>query len=170
MVTATGIPPWNSSRSFAIVSGRLSIDSSELGGWIRYHVAPKVSIFTGLPALPDTAALSAGAFATKLGFPLPPLSYQVAVGLNNKGAIAVELPVGLGIQAAPDVYVFAELNLANIKISNTENAIIFDKFIPVGLGGFYSLPKFDLGAVFTDDLKQGADYLQFLVLGRYYVK
>ena len=134
----------------------------ELGGWVRYRATPKVSLFTGLPALPaSTASLS------KLSFALPPLPYQLAIGLNGGGTIALDLPAGVGIQAAPAIYVFAMTDLAHVKISNTANAFLFADFIPLTLGGFYSMPKLDLGATFADDLKQGFGYLSFELLARY---
>ena len=136
-----------------------------LGAWARYRVNPKTSLFTGVPGLPSSAASM-----TKLAFPLPPLPYQLAIGLNNGGAIALDLPVGVGYQASPKVYAFGMLNLAHIRIANTANAFVFADFIPVVLGGFYSLDKLDIGAVFSDDLKQGTDYLRFDVTVRYFLK
>lgn len=137
----------------------------QLGAWVRYHVAPKVSVFSGVPSLPsESASLS------KLSFPLPPIGYQLSVGLTNSAAIALALPIGLGIQATPNVYVFAATNLANLKIANTSNAFLFKDFVPLGLGGFYSTDKVDVGAVFADDLKQAGSYLSFQLMLRYFVK
>ncbi len=135
------------------------------GAWARYHLTDKVSLFTGLPALPsESVSLS------RAGFSLPPLPYQLALGVNNGGAIALDLPVGIGIQAAPKIYAFASINLANIKISNSSNAFLFKDFIPLALGAFYSLEQIDLGLTFADDLKQGLDYLNFQLVARYYLK
>ena len=137
----------------------------ELGGWVRYRATPKVSLFTGLPALPSsTVSLS------KLSFALPPLPYQLAVGLSSGSAIALDLPGGVGFQAAPNVYAFAMLNLAHLRISNTQTALLFKDFIPVTVGGFYSRDKLDLGATLGDDLKQGTDYLRFELIARYAIQ
>jgi hypothetical protein len=38
------------------------------------------------------------------------------------------------------------------------------------LGGFYSLSKIDVGFIFSDDLKQGTDYLRFDAVLRYGLK
>jgi hypothetical protein len=136
--------------------------SLQLGAWVRYHVTPKASIFTGLPALPPSSVS-----LTKLALPLPPFSYQLALGLNNAGTMALELPVGFGMQATPKLYAFASLNFAHIRIANTQTAIMFADFIPLTLGAFYTLNKLDLGVVFSDDLKQGTDYLRLDTVARY---
>ncbi len=135
------------------------------GAWVRYHITNKISLFTGLPALPDeSVSLSRESFA------LPPLPYQLALGLNNSGAIALDLPVGVGAQLAPKIYAFAALNLANIKLANTSNAFLFKDFIPLAIGGFYSLEQIDLGVTFADDLKQPGDNLNLQLVARYYLK
>jgi hypothetical protein len=134
----------------------------QFGGWVRYRVAPKLALFTGLPALPsETVSLSKQAFA------LPPLPYQLAVGLSSGSAIALDLPVGVGYQVTPAVYTFAMTDLAHVRISNTQTALLFADFIPLTVGGFYSRDKLDLGATLADDLKQGAGYLSFQLVARY---
>ncbi|HEY5948901.1 MAG TPA: hypothetical protein VIV40_25595 [Kofleriaceae bacterium] len=139
--------------------------SLELGAWARYRLTRKVSAFSGLPALPaSTVSLS------KFSFALPPLPYQLAIGLNNDGAIALDLPVGVAYQATPKLYTLFMLDLAHIRVANTANAIIFRDFIPVSLGGFYSLDKLDIGVLFSDDLKQGTDYLRLDTVVRYSIK
>jgi len=137
----------------------------QLGAWFRYRATPKLSIFTGLPATPHPDVSLA-----RSGFAFPPMPYQLALGFNSGGAIALNLPVGVGIQAAPKVYVFAATNIANIKIANTANAFLFKDFIPLTLGGFYSINKLDIGAEFSDDLKQAGDYLAFTIMARYFVQ
>jgi hypothetical protein len=139
--------------------------SVQAGAWLRYRAANKLSIFTGLPATPNGAQS-----LSKVGFPMPPVAYQLQLGLTSAAAIALEVPVGASYQFTPNVYAFLETNLANIKIAHTTNAFIVNDFIPIGLGAFYSLDKLDIGAVFSDDLKQAGDYLQFALLARYYAK
>src|SRR5262245_47472631 len=137
----------------------------QLGAWVRYRITPKVSLFSGLPSLPHPdVSLS------KQGIAFPPMPYQLTLGFNSGGAIALGLPVGVGGQVKPNIYLFAATNLANIKISNTSNAFLFKDFIPLTLGGFYSLQQLDIGAEFSDDLKQAGDYLAFTILVRYFVK
>lgn len=139
-----------------------TLASVQLGAWARYRVNRKVSLFTGLPALPDSTVSQ-----SKLSIPLPPLAYQLAVGLNGGGAIALDVPVGLGYQASPKLYAFVDIDLAHIRIKNTVNRFLFKDFIPIQLGAFYALDKLDLGASLSDDLKQGFDYLRFDIVARY---
>lgn len=113
---------------------------------------------------------STTASLSKLAFALPPLPYQLAIGLNGGGTVALDLPIGIGYQAKPKIYALAMLDLAHIRISNTANAFLFKDFIPISLGGFYSLDKIDVGALFSDDLKRGSDYLRFEIVARYMLK
>lgn len=137
----------------------------QAGAWFRYRIKPQLTVFTGLPALPHpNLGLS------RSGFAFPPLPNQLTIGLNNSGAIALGLPVGVGYQATPKIYAFLATNLANIKISHTSNALLFADFIPLTIGGFYSLGKFDLGAVFSDDLRQAADYLSLSFVARAFIR
>ncbi|MEO8844829.1 MAG: hypothetical protein ABI591_23785 [Kofleriaceae bacterium] len=136
--------------------------SLQLGAWVRYHATPTISLFSGLPATPNTSAS-----LSRLAFPLPVLSYQVQIGLSARSATAITLPIGLGYQASPKLYTFANVNLANIRIANTSNAFLFKDYIPVAIGGFYDFDTFSLGASFADDLKQGLGYLRFELTARY---
>jgi hypothetical protein len=138
--------------------------SLQVGAWFRYHLQPKLSLFSGLPALPHS-----GISLSHQGVALPPVGYQLGIGLNNSGPIGLELPIGVGYQASPSFYGFAATNLANIGIANVPNVLLFRDFIPLGIGGFYAMPKLDLGAVFADDLKQPGNYLSFSILARYFL-
>jgi hypothetical protein len=143
------------------------------GAWFRYQVMPKVSIFTGQPAIPSTL----GGFSA---FRAPPIGYQLAIGLNNSGPIALSLPVGAGFQATPQIYAFAGIDLADIYLSNgppdgkggnKSAMLIFADMIPLGLGAWYSAnDKLDVGVNFADDLKNAGDIYMFTLAGRYYVK
>jgi hypothetical protein len=135
--------------------------SLQLGAWARYRLTPKVSLFTGLPALPASSASSSIA-----SLALSPL-YQLAIGLNNSGPIALDLPVGLGWQATPKVYAFASLDVAHLGLANTDSAFVFADFFPLALGGFYAHDKVDVGVVFADDFQQGFDYLRLDLVVRY---
>jgi len=136
--------------------------SLELGAWVRYHATPTVTLFSGLPALPNATSS-----VTKLAFPLPVLPYQLQIGLGGGAPIALTLPAGLGYQASAKLYTFASLDLANIRIANTSNAFLFKDFIPLAIGGFYQLDTLSVGATFADDLKQGFGYLRFELVARY---
>lgn len=139
--------------------------SLQLGAWARYHATPKISLFTGQPALPTS-----GVGLAEAGLPLPPFQYQVGVSLNGGRPIALQLPVGLSYQASKAIFAFTSLNLANIGIANSGTFIFGRDFIPFVLGGFYSLTKADVGATFSADLKQGMDYLRLDFVLRYQLK
>lgn len=149
------------------VGGSTTLAQITLGGWFRYHVAPKISIFTG--QIPVPAVL----------FPLPgggsAIGNQLSIGLNNSQPISLALPVGVGIQAAPNVFIFAATEIANIYLSNgpgnSSGAFIFSDFIPVDIGAYFSASdQLDLGVTFVDDLKHAGDAYAFTFGGRYYIK
>ncbi len=139
--------------------------SLQLGAWVRYHVTPKVSVFTGQPALPSSPI-----GISKLALPLPPFQYQLALGLSGDTPRSIELPVGMSFQATPSIFALAALNLAHISLTDAPTGLIFRDFIPLVLGGFYSMKKIDIGLVFSDDAKQGTDYLRFDAVLRYSLK
>jgi hypothetical protein len=145
----------------------------ELGAWFRYKLAEKISIFTGQPALPFTL----GGFSSFLA---PPIGYQIGIGLNNSQATTLTLPVGVGFQATPQIYTFAELDLAEIYLANgpkdamgnsTTATLIFKDGTPLGLGAFFSAnDQLDLGLTFADDLNHAGDFYVITLAGRYYIK
>jgi hypothetical protein len=137
----------------------------QLGAWARYRLTRKASVFSGVPATPASAAP-----VSKLSLALPPLPYQLAIGLTNAAPIVFDVPAGLGYQLSPNVYAYGMFNLAHIAIKNNPNAFIFADFIPFALGGFYTRKQIDVGFVFSDDLKQGTDYLRLDLLLRYAIK
>ena len=139
--------------------------SLQLGAWVRYHVTPKVALFTGQPALPSSPI-----GISKFSLPLPPFQYQLAIGLNGDTPRAIELPVGAMVQVTPSIHAMTALNLAHISLSDAPTGLIFRDFIPFVLGGFYSMKKIDIGLVFSDDVKQGTDYLRFDAVLRYSLK
>jgi hypothetical protein len=139
--------------------------SLQLGAWARYRLTRNVSLFSGLPALPASAVS-----LTKYALPLPPQPYQLAIGLNNAGTIALDIPIGLGYQINPKLYALGALDLAHIRIANTENAFLFRDFIPVSLGAFYVLDKLDLGATLSNDFDKGFDLVHFDTFVRYSIK
>lgn len=141
--------------------------SLQLGAWLRYKVADKISIFTGNPGTP-------GGLPGFFGFVFPPVGYQLAIGLNNSGPTILSLPVGAGFQATPNIYAFLATDIADIYLSNgpaNSSAHIFGSdFIPVGVGAFYSMPKLDVGVSISDDLKNAGDLYILNLLARFYVK
>jgi hypothetical protein len=159
---ALGIDFYDTVDSVTMTTSSQTAASLQLGAWVRYHATPTLSIFSGLPGTPN-----ASASLSRLAFALPVLSYQVQIGLGDRGATSITLPIGLGYQASPKLYAFASVNLANIRIANTSNAFLFKDYIPIAVGGFYSFDTVSLGASLADDLKQGFGYLRFELVARY---
>jgi hypothetical protein len=137
--------------------------SLQIGAAVRYQLAPKISIFTGNPGTPN-------GLPGFLSFVFPPVGYQLSIGINNSGPTYLALPVGVGLQATPNVYAFAATNIATIKIANASNSVIFSDAIPLAVGGFYSMPKLDVGVQFSDDLKNAGDLYILQLVARYYLK
>jgi hypothetical protein len=143
----------------------VTLKALQFGIWTRYHLGAKASVFTGLPALPNASGGLSGAAG------LPPLPYHLSLGLGQGATIALEVPVGFGYQASPKLYAMAMTSLAHIDMKNSTGAFLFADYIPFTVGGFYAKDaKLDIGAVLSDDVKQGLGYLRFDIVARYYLK
>jgi hypothetical protein len=143
----------------------VTLKALQFGIWTRYHLGAKASVFTGLPALPNASGGLSGAAG------LPPLPYHLSLGLGQGATIALEVPVGVGYQASPKLYAMAMTSLAHIDMKNSTGAFLFADYIPFTVGGFYAKDaKLDIGAVLSDDVKQGLGYLRFDIVARYYLK
>jgi hypothetical protein len=116
---------------------------------VRFMATPKVALFTGNIVPPG------------------PSGQHLAISLASNGPITFSVPVGVAIQAAPKAYVWVDTTVADISISNSNNAFIFSDFIPIDVGLLYRVaPNVDLGAHFSDDLKNAGDFYIFGVLAR----
>ena len=93
-----------------------------------------------------------------------------SIGHVRSQVAANRAAFGASFQATPAIYVMGALNLAHIRLANTQTGIFARDFLPLVLGGFYSMAKMDIGLVFSDDLKQGTDYLRFDAVLRYHLK
>lgn len=126
----------------------------EAGLGVRYMLTDKIAVFTGSPIAPG------------------PLGQHLHIGLNNSGPVSIDLPVGLALQATPQLYAYLETNIAHIKLANTSNAIIFADVIPLTVGALFAAShNLDVGA-FLDlpDLKNSQfDVLVLGVQARYYM-
>lgn len=161
------IEPIDTTDPVSMKTNTTTFVAIEAGAWLRYHITPALSAFTGLPALPN-----GNVGLTRLSFALPPQPYQLTIGVNNDGAIAFDVAGGVAYQATPKIYAYGALTLAHIKIANTPNAFLFADFIPITIGGFYSLDKLDVGALFGTDGNRvnGAGLYEFEIAARYYVR
>jgi hypothetical protein len=128
--------------------------SLQAGLGIRYMLTDKVAVYTGSPIAPG------------------PLGQHLSIGLNNSGPISLDIPVGLALQATPQVYAFLQTNIAHLGISNDSNAFLFADFIPVDVGLYYAASHaLDVGAFLNlPDLKNAKfDVLEFGIAARYYM-
>jgi hypothetical protein len=156
------------------VSALLGIDTHnngdvvvDIGAWARYKLLDKLWLFTGQPA--DIPITGGGVGAFVFG----PNAYQVTALLNNSNAFLITLPVGAAYQLAPNIWGYVQTEIADFLVNNGGNtAFIFADFIPITIGGFYSLPapKLDIGLSFGDELKNAGDTYAFTVNVRYFIK
>jgi len=106
----------------------------------RYLVAPKVAIFTGAPIGPG------------------PVGQHLSISLETKGPINFDVPIGVGLQATPQIYAYLMTQLLTFRISNKPDGVDAVSIlgsdiekggigIPLTLGGFFSVsPQLDVGA------------------------
>jgi hypothetical protein len=88
-------------------------------------------------------------------------------GMDVPKPIVLSLPVGAAYQATPNIYAFAETNVANISISNSTTAVFGADFIPIIVGAFYSSSnKMDVGVALSDDLNHIGDAYAISVILR----
>jgi hypothetical protein len=139
----------------------------QLGLWARYHLAPKVALFTGQPPVP----LTLGGVSNLLS---PPVAYQGQIGLNNNQPSVIAAPIGLSLQATPQLFLFAETLLATYVHPGTGSGsteqYIGSDMLPIGVGAWLSPNRqLDLGVTFADDLKNASDFYVITVAGRLYL-
>jgi hypothetical protein len=120
----------------------------------RYNVAPKIAVFTGAPFGPG------------------PVGQHLSLSLDDMGPISFDVPAGAGMQITPQLFGYVSTNLAHINISNDASGFFGADFIPLQLGGQFSINKnLDGYASFIlPDLKNAKfDLFAFTVGATYYV-
>jgi len=96
--------------------------------------------------------------------------HQLAIGLSGDNPIGLHLPIGLGFQAAPRVFVDVQTEIAYLGFRGGNGRLFGDDHVPLRLEGFYSPSNaFDLGLWLSDDLKQAADAYQLGVSARLFL-
>ena len=127
----------------------------QAGVGARYKFTDKFAVFTGNPIAPGI------------------LGRQLTIGLNNGGPVAIDIPAGVEFQASPQLYLWAETNLFQIDIHDSNSAVIFSDNIPLEVGAlFAAVPhKVDLGvALNLPDLENRQfDLVEVSLLGRLYL-
>lgn len=142
-----------------------------IGAQVRYLVTEKISLTTGSPSAP---IFPMGASIPGLGGTVP----QLAIGLQDGTPVVLRLPVGVGFQATPELYLQLDTNLTNIVISEgdymAESTFIFSDSTPLNLTATYNaMPALDVigGLSFDATPPEGVDFGDTMVLllgARYY--
>jgi hypothetical protein len=117
----------------------------------KYMVAPKIAVYTGNP------------------LPIGPAGQHLSISLASNGPITFAVPVGVALQATPKLFAFVDTTLARFSISNSANAFIFSDFIPLDIGALFRVGNnLDVGAIFSDDLKNAGDAYAISLTARFY--
>ena len=144
--------------------------SAALGGAFLYSNAADGMVFAGGLSLRYRLSKEVSIFSASSGIPLcgsclqllGPVTGQLLIARDNDGGeslVALSLPIGIGIQASPQVYLFGETVLSTILLSpESESIVDFQDYIGLHLGGWISASKnLDIGGGFANDLKQASD-------------
>lgn len=101
---------------------------------LKYRVAPKVAVFTGSPFGPG------------------PVGQHLSISLEDSGPINFDLPVGVGLQATPQIFAFLETQLATFRLANKPDGVDSVSVIgsdaemggigiPLALGGYFGVNR-----------------------------
>jgi len=153
----------NDKMSAAIGGAAMFSDSANgvliaAGASFRYRVTPQLSIYTQTGGIPIC-----GTCVRVLG----PVSGQLLIDIptqdNCSTNVYLSAPVGVGLQANPQLYLFADTSLFFAQLSGNGGSIgEFSDYIGVNLGGWFAVgPKIDIGGSFADDLKHAGDLYLF---------
>jgi len=117
-----------------------------LGAIVAYDITPKLAVYTG------GDQLDMGLIRSMDGAPTP---------------ITLAVPVGVEVQATPNVHAFAQTNLATFGISDADNVYISDA-TPAEIGAFFSPSnKLDVGlAASFFDLQHAGDFYAITATAR----
>lgn len=92
----------------------------------------------------------------------------VVITEAESSAVSLALPLGIGLQAAPQIFAYAQSTIASINLSDETGSNIFEDAINVVIGAFYSpSSEVDLGAaIVIPDVDNAADTIAFVITGR----
>jgi hypothetical protein len=120
---------------------------------LRYRITPQISLYTMSSGVPVC-----GGCLHILG----PVTGQLFAAIPTSGGgntlVLLNLPVGIGIQAAPNLYLFGETSLATFELSPKTDSISIADYLGINVGGWISASnQLDIGASFGDSLKYSGD-------------
>jgi len=140
-----------------------SITTLHVGVGLKYKLAPTLALFTGAPFGPG------------------PAGEQFSARLDTPHTIELDLPAGVAFQATPQLFAFAETNLAHLRLANASTGAdaispIFSDSdnnglgVPLQLGGYLGVTKtLHVGAtVELTDLVHAGDRYTVLVGARFF--
>ena len=122
-----------------------------LGVHAQYNVTPWLALISGVPG-----------------------TQQLRISLAKDAAMAkpvdVSLPLGIGVQPTPELYLQLDTKLVQLDISDSANALIGRDMTPLALTVIYNvINALDVQAAIGTDLTNSpGDALTFLVGARYY--
>jgi hypothetical protein len=124
----------------------------QLGVHVQYNFTDTLAVISGVPG-----------------------SQQLRITLDDGGSmvkpIDFSLPIGVGYQATPELYLQLDTKLFQLDLSDSENLAIFADVTPVALTAVYNvMPALDVQAAIAIDLSndEPGDTLSFLLGFRYY--
>ncbi|MBV8756819.1 MAG: hypothetical protein JO257_06085 [Deltaproteobacteria bacterium] len=141
----------------------------------RYVLAPKIALFTGSAFGPGVPG-AMGAVSLP-GFGGASVGQHLNISLESSGPITFDVPVGVSLQATPQLLAWVAFDLMRFNLANkamgadTVQVIFSDaQGAPMNLGGFFGVNKnLDVGVSVTDDLKHAGD-LYVIALGARWTK
>ena len=148
-----------------LMGNSTTTETLQAGLGVRYQLAPTVAIYSGGKPAP------LGGVASEMPMAGNVLGEHLSIGLNSKAPITFDVPVGVGIQASPQAFLWLNTSVARLGISNSNNAFLFADFIPLNVGLNYAVDRhLDVNAFLTlPDLKESKFDLLFAGVGiRYY--
>ena len=122
-----------------------------IGAHVQYNVTPWLAVISGIPG-----------------------AQQLRISLAEDAAMAkpvdIGLPIGVGVQPTPELYLQLDTKLVQLDISDSANALIGKDMTPVALTVIYNvINALDVQAAIGTDLTNSpGDALTFLVGARYY--
>ncbi|HEY4175799.1 MAG TPA: hypothetical protein VGM90_03160 [Kofleriaceae bacterium] len=126
-----------------------------IGAHVQYNATPKIAIISGVPG-----------------------ASQLQIGLDTVHPITFGIPIGVGFQATPELFLEVDTKLANLVISDDstgeKSTFIFSDTTPLSLTATYNaMPALDIyGAIAFDATPPAGGVGDTLVVGagvRYYI-
>ncbi len=138
-----------------------------LGADVRYRPIPELAIGTSTTQVAGPAVPNFGPMAGQLALAFT--RGTMATGESPPLPITLDLPVYIAYTPQPKVRLFLSTNLGQINLSNSSNAFIFSKLIPITAGVFYTPRKtIDFGFAFWDDIEHIKDAYDVFAVARFY--